>query len=109
MSLPDILFCHRLVRDALWLWEYLLANTVPSDEPWMAVATGFWITDEQLAYRLDVTAPTIKRWRLRLERLGYLRFELVRPRHRLMWLANLQAPSQSQTLLEAPVAAGLVN
>ena|SRR6476660_4558092 len=69
---------------------------MPSDEPWMAVATGFWITDEQLAYRLDVTAPTIRRWRLRLERLGYLRCEF----------AGTQPVAD---VARGPVAAGLVN
>lgn len=88
MSLPEIPVCHHSIRDAL----YLLSNTKLIDEPC-----------EQLAYRLDMTAATIKRWRKRLERLGHVRTELVRPRYRKMWLANAYASSREQTLLDAPV------
>lgn len=109
MTLPDILGSRHSVGPALFLWEYLLCNnTKLIDAPWMPVADGIWISDEQLAYRLDVTAPTIKRWRRRLEQLGYLRTELVRRRYRKFWLANAYASSQEQSLLTAPVA-GPVN
>ena len=88
MTLPDILGCRHSVGTALFLWEYVLCQTKLIDEPWMPVAKGIWISDEQLAYRLDVTTGTIKRCRKRLEQLRYLRTELA--------------------LLEAPIA-GFVN
>jgi hypothetical protein len=109
MSFPDILANRHSVGNALWLYEYLLSNTQVVDLPWMPVAGGMWITDEQLAYRVDVTAPTIKRWRKKLEKLGYLHTEVVQPRFRRMWLANANASTRQQTLLEAPVSTSVVN
>jgi len=108
MTLPDILGCRQSVGTALYLWEFILCQTKVIDEPWMSVAGGMAITDEQFAFRLDTTAATIKRWRTRLEQLGYLRTELVRRRYRKMWLANAYASSPEQTLLTAPVV-GTVN
>jgi len=107
MNLP-ILARHHSVGSALWLYEYLRDNTKPIDAEWQPVADGIWITDEQLAYRLDVGVATIKRWRKRLEALGYVYSELVRPRYRKLWLANPNATRREQTLLAAP-ATGLVN
>jgi hypothetical protein len=109
MNLP-ILARHHSVGAALWLYEYLRDNTKAIDAAWMPVADGIEITDEQLAYRLDVTAATIKRWRERLERLGYVFSELMRPRHRRMWIANENArPRREQSFLQASAANGLVN
>lgn len=109
MSLPDILACRHSIGSALWLYDYLLSNTQVVDLPWMPVAGGIWVTDEQLSYRLDVTTATIKRWRKKLEKFGYLHTELVVPRHRKFWIANANASTRQQTLLEAPVTSGAVN
>jgi hypothetical protein len=109
MSPLDILACRHSIGSALWLYEYLLSNTQIVDLPWMPVARGIWVTDEQLAYRVDVTVPTIKRWRKKLEKFGYLHTEIVVPRHRKMWLANLTATSGQQTLVEAPVTTSTVH
>jgi transposase len=71
------------------------------------VAGGIWVSNEQLAYRIDVGVPTIERWRKRLERAGYLRCELVRPRFRKMWLVNMNAVRREQTLVEAPASSAV--
>jgi hypothetical protein len=109
MSLPDILSCRHSIGSALWLYSYLLSNTQVVDLPWMPVAGGIWVSDEQLAYRVDVTTATIKRWRKKLEKHGYLHTEVVQPRFRRMWLANANASIRQQTLLAAPVTSGVVN
>jgi hypothetical protein len=107
LPLPDVLTAHYAIRDALWPYLYLLTNTTPSDEPWIPVAGGIWVSNEQLAYRIDVGVPTIERWRKRLERAGYLRCELVRPRFRKMWLVNMNAVRREQTLVEAPASSAV--
>jgi hypothetical protein len=91
----------------LWLYLDLLASTRLIDERLMPVAEGIAISDEQLAHRLDLTMATIGRWRKLLERLGYVRTQLVRPRYRKMWLPNLHAGSRQQTLMETPVNAAV--
>jgi hypothetical protein len=107
MTLTDI-FLHRpSLGTALWLYEYLAWNTQLTENPWIPVAGGVAFTDEYLAYRLDVTAATIGRWRKRLERLGYVRTQLVRPRYRKMWLPNLHMSNRQQTLMETPVNAAV--
>jgi hypothetical protein len=109
MNPPAILSNHRVVGPALVLHQYLAAHTTPGDEPWLPVSGGMWVTTEQLAYRLDTTAPTIEKWRKRLERLGYLCSEKVRPRFRKYWIRNENARPREQSLLQAPAASGLVN
>jgi hypothetical protein len=105
---PADFFLHRpSLGTAPWLYEYLAWNTQPTDDPWIPVAGGAAFTDEYLAYRLDVTATTIGRWRKLLERLGYVRTLLVRPRYRRMWLPNLHTAGRQQTLMETPVNAAV--
>jgi predicted DNA-binding transcriptional regulator len=97
-----LIFSSRgTVRDALWLWAWLLSHTKLVNVEWQPVADGFAITDEQIAWNLDVSADTVRRWRRRLERLGFIRTELVRPRHRRFWLVKPGGPEKA--LLEAPV------
>jgi|SRR5580692_490403 hypothetical protein len=107
MNMP-ILARHHTVGTALWLYEYLREHAKQTEAEWMPVADGLWITDTQLAYRLDVTEATVRRWRKRLERLGYAYTELVRPRYRKFWLANPNALAKQQAQLQAPMS-GLVN
>lgn len=107
MNLP-ILARHHSVGSALWLYEYLRDNTKLIDAEWMPVGDGIEITDTQLGYRIDVSEGTARRWRVRLEKLGYLYSERTRARYRRLWLANPNAPRREQTLLAAP-ATGLVN
>jgi hypothetical protein len=108
MTLPDILSNRRQVGPALYLWEYLVCQTRLVDEPWMLCAAGVCVTDERHGFLLDVGAATIRSWRKTLERLGYVRSELVSPRYRKFWLANAYASKRNETLLEAAVP-GVVN
>jgi hypothetical protein len=107
-AIPAILSNHRAIGPALALHQYLVAHTTPGGEQWLAVAGGIWVSIEQLAYRLDTTAPTIERWRRRLERYGYVHSEKVRPRFRKFWVANENAWPREQSLLQAP-ATSFVN
>jgi len=107
MSLP-ILARHHSVGAALWLWEYLRDNTKVIDAAWMPVADGIEITDVQLGYRIDVSEGTARRWRMRLEKLGFLYSERTRARYRRLWISNQNAPRWEQSLLQAP-ATGFVN
>jgi hypothetical protein len=106
MNMP-ILARHHSIGASLWLWSYLVENTKPVDAEWRPVADGIEITDEQLGHRLDVGVATIRRWRKRLEALGYICTELMRPRYRRMWLANQNGPPWQQSL-QAP-ATSFVN
>ena len=105
---PADFFANRpAVGSALWLYEYLAWNTQLTEDSWIPVADGVAFTDEYLGYRLDVTATTVGRWRKLLEKLGYVRTQLVRPRYRKMWLPNMQTPTRQQTLIETPVNAAV--
>jgi hypothetical protein len=106
MPAPLIFNSHGAVRDALWLWLWLWVYTKPVNAEWQPVSGGFAISDAQIAFNLDVSVETVRRWRRRLERLGFIRTELVRPRCRKFWLVKPTGPEQS--LLEVPVA-GAVN
>jgi hypothetical protein len=108
MNPPAILSNHHAIGAALVLYEYLAAQTTPRNEQWLAVAGGIWVSIEQLAYRLDTTAPTIERWRKRLERYGYIHSEKVRPRFRKFWIANEKAWPRELSQLQAP-ATSFVN
>jgi hypothetical protein len=107
MTPTDFLLHRPSLGTALWLYEYLAWDTQLAEDRWIPVAGGAAFTDEYLAYRLDVTAATIGRWRKLLERFGYVRTQLVRPRYRKMWLPNLHMSSRQQTLMETPVNAAV--
>jgi hypothetical protein len=105
MAAPLIFANHGTVRDAVWLWLWLWTYTKPLNAEWQPVSDGLAISDVQIAWNLDVSVETVRRWRRRLERFGFIRTELVRPRHRRFWLVKPAGPEQA--LLEAPVAASV--
>jgi hypothetical protein len=101
---PYILSNQAEVRDGVWLWLLFLANSAnlnQSPDSWVPVANGLPLQDEALAVQLRVSARVVRRWRMRLERLGYIRSEVVYPRHRRFWVLNMD-PKTEQTPLQAP-------
>jgi hypothetical protein len=106
MPAPLIFNNQGAVRDAMWLWLWLWTLTKPVNAEWQPVSDGFAISDTQIALNLGVSVETVRRWRRRLERLGYIYTEVAKPRHRRFWLVKPTGPEQA--LLAAPVA-GFVN
>jgi hypothetical protein len=76
MPVPLIFGSHGRVRDALWLWFYLWTHAKPSGTEWQPCFDGSPISDAQIAFNLDVSAETVRKWRLRLERLGFIRTDV---------------------------------
>jgi hypothetical protein len=105
MAVPLIFGSHGKVRDAVWLWLYLWTYTKPFNGEWQPVFDNSPISDAQIAFNLDVSVETVRRWRLRLERLGFIRTDIVRSRYRRYWLGKPGAPEQSlaATQVEGPV------
>jgi hypothetical protein len=79
---------HGTVKNAIWLWLWLWTHAKPSDGAWEPVSDGMPISDAQIAVSLDVGVETVRRWRQRLEGLGFIRSKIVRPRHRRFWIAG---------------------
>jgi hypothetical protein len=100
---PPILGCFKEVRGALWLW-FLLVISAPrlsdTTEEWVPVASSIPFQDEFLAAQLKVSVAMVRRWRMRLERLGYVKTEPVPPRHRRFWILNVNAKSAEQPELQ---------
>jgi hypothetical protein len=88
MAAPLIFGSHGTVKSAVWLWLYLWTYAKPSDGAWESVSDGSPISDAQIAVALDVGVETVRRWRQRLEGLGFIRSKIVRPRHRRFWIAG---------------------
>jgi hypothetical protein len=108
MAAPLIFSNHGTVRDALWLWAWLLSYTKLVNAEWQPVADGNAIPDSQIAWNLDVSVETVRRWRRRLERLGFIRTQVVRPRHRRYWMVRVQPTDPARSLMET-AASGMVN
>jgi hypothetical protein len=108
MPVPLIFSSHSRVRDAVWLWLWLWTYTKPFNAQWQPVSDGLPISDAQIAFNLDVGVETVRNWRKRLERLGFIRTELVRPRHRHFWLGK-PGGAPDQSLVETPAASSVVN
>jgi hypothetical protein len=102
MPVPLIFGSHGKVRDALWLWFYLWTYAKPSGTEWQPCFDGSPISDAQIAFNLDVSAETVRKWRLRLERLGFIRTDVARPRYRRYWLGKPGSPEPS--LVATPVS-----
>lgn len=92
MRPPALLANYANVRGALFLWHYLSNYTPAVATEWQPVGSGFAFSDEYLGAHLDVAAATVRRWRMRLETLGYLKSEVIGPRRRRFWLLNPFAP-----------------
>jgi Helix-turn-helix domain len=105
MSVPLIFGSHGRVRDALWLWFYLWTYAKPSTTEWQPCFDSLPISDAQIAFNLDVSVETVRKWRSRLEKLGFIRTEVVRPRYRRYLLGKPGVPDQSlaATQVEGPV------
>ena len=73
MPVPLIFSSHATVRDAVWLWLWLWTYTKPFNAEWQPVSDGLPISDAQIAFNLDVSVETVRKWRKRLERLGFIR------------------------------------
>jgi len=102
MPVPFIFGSHGRLRDSVWLWLYLSTYTKPLNTEWQPVFDGNAISDAQVSFNLDVGVETVRRWRQRLERLGYIRTEVARPRFRRYCLGRPGSPEQS--LVATPVS-----
>lgn len=88
MNPPSILSNFAAVGNAVWLYQWILIYTRPANTRWQIVANGEPMSDERIAVCIDVSASMVRRWREKLTRLGYVKVELVRPRHRKFYLVN---------------------
>lgn len=89
---------RRAIGDAIWLWVLLGQYATESNEDWWLVGGGEQISDERLAVYLDVSAAIAKKWRKRLEGLGMIRTEMIRPLQRKFWLRNPDKMEQATAL-----------
>jgi hypothetical protein len=87
MAVPLIFGSHGRVRDALWLWFYLWTYAKPSNTEWQPCFDGssiFRRTD-----RIQSRCECGDRSEVEiLERLGFVRTEVVKPRYRRYWLGQ---------------------
>jgi hypothetical protein len=81
---------RRAIRGAVWLWILLGVNAEQSEAEWWPVCAGGAISDERIAVNLDVSAAKAKKWRVRLEHLGMIRTEMVRPLNWKIWILNAE-------------------
>jgi hypothetical protein len=96
---------HGTVRDAVWLWLWLWTHTKPlNNAAWQPVSDGSPISDVQIAFNLDVGVETVRRWRQRLEGLGFVRSEIVRPRYRRFWTVGARPIGPARSLAGMPVS-----
>jgi len=109
MPAPLIFNSRAEVRDALWLWTWLLSYTKNVDADWQPVADGIAIPDAQIAWNLDVSVETVRRWRRRLERLAFIRTQIVRPRYRQYWMVRVRPNDPARALMESASSSTLVN
>lgn len=96
---------RRALGDAIWLWIACGMHTDQSnvEADWWLVADGGEISDERIGVYLDVSAPRAKKWRVRLERFGMLRTEMLRPSQRRSWMRNPAKLEEPTTLAKAPL------
>jgi len=94
---------RREIGDAIWLWTLLCVYSQESTEEWWTVCSGGEISDERLGVYLDVSADLAKKWRVKLERLGMIRTELVRPLNRKFWIKNPGTFDRQQTVENLPL------
>src|SRR5579859_660428 len=89
---------RRQVRGAIWLWVQLAMYATETEDDWWVVASGEQISDERLGVYLDVSAARVKKWRERLEQLGLIRTEQVRPLNWKFWVMNPNKVEHQQTV-----------
>jgi hypothetical protein len=95
---------RREVGEAIWLWTLLGMYSQESAEEWWVVCSGGEISDERLGVYLDVSAALAKKWRVKLERLGMIRTEMVRRLNRKFWIRALDQADRQQVLPPVPVS-----
>jgi len=89
---------RREFGDSIWLWLLLGLYAEQSEADWWPVCGGGEISDERIGIYLDISAARAKRWRVRLERIGMIRTEMVRPLNRKFWVRNYDKAEQQKTL-----------
>lgn len=79
---------RRKLGESIWLYLLLIVHATQAEGPWWPVCASAPISDERLAVFLDVAAPTVREWRQKLERAGFVRSEPSGlPLHRRFWVA----------------------
>lgn len=82
--------------NAIFLWLLLFDNTTwRLGDEWGVVAAGVSISDEELAFRLGVSAATARRYRLTLVKAGLLRCGST-GHTSPMWLRGWWPPEKSE-------------
>lgn len=89
---------RREMRGAVWLWLQMLVFAEESSEEWWLVCDGGEISHERVAVFLDVSAARVRKWHLRLEKLGVIRAELIRSGNWRFWVRNPNQGDQPKPL-----------
>ena len=99
----DILEKRSEILEAVWLWILLNRNiSTKAVEKWWPVHGGVPYNDESLSAALDVRTETARKWRLRLERAGFVRSFLTSPRKRRLEVRNLAWKEEPGPSAELP-------
>lgn len=89
---------RRAIGDAIWLLAVFGLYAEQSEADWWLVGGGDEISDERIGVYLDISAARAKKWRVRLEKLGLIRTEMIRPLQRKFWLRNPDKMEQATAL-----------
>jgi len=89
--------------DSVWLWLLLCRFAdLAGDAEWLPVYGGGEVSDGRLGVYLNVAESTARKWRVRLERVGWIRSEAASHLHRKLWVRNLDQAEQEKSLREMP-------
>jgi len=95
------LFAHApTIRDAVWLFAWLIARTTQEKDGKGLVLGGVPIHDERIAEELGFPRKTIRRWRLMLVAGGYI--STVRTPYGFRYTLLKSKKWQKQTITEVP-------
>lgn len=90
--LEDFSIHRREIREAIWLWQLLHACvSVATADQWWPVSNGAGHSDESLSVQLDIPSATARKWRMRLEKFGFVRSTKVGPRKRRLEVSSTEA------------------
>lgn len=102
---------RRQLGDAVWLWLLLCRwSDLMAEGEWFPVYNGGEVSDARIAVYLNVAESTARKWRVRLERAGWIKSEAAAHLHRKLWVRNLDRAEQEKSSREMPLPMpGLVN
>jgi hypothetical protein len=102
--MDEICKIRQQLGDAIWLWLMLgrYADLAGEGE-WFPVYGGGEVSDARIAVYLNVAEPTARKWRMRLERAGWIKSEASAHLHRKLWVRNLDRAEQEKSLREMPL------